>query len=355
LSKKKRRNHSHKRGLPPGSLVYVGKERQDDVKITVIDYNKEHIEERDISKVQQCYPYLRTSNVTWINISGIHDVNLVEKIGEEFGLHPLLLEDILNSDHRPKLSHLDQHLLVILKRLYVHPDDFQVRDEQISILLGENTVITFQENEADDFDSIRSQIKESIGDIRKLGADFLMYRIIDSIVDRYLLEIERLNDHIEQLEEEVVLHPTQQILHRIYIFKKQIIRFRKNTWPAREVIHKLEKNEYEFIQPSTRFYYSDIHEHIIQLNDMVETTRGIMTSLLDVYFSSVSHRMNEIMKVLTIVSTVFIPLTFIVGVYGMNFAFMPELEWHWGYPMVWGVMILLTSSMFIFFRKRKWI
>lgn len=355
MKNRKKQRHPHKKpGLPPGSLVYIGEQKEEPVKMTILAYNEHTYTEKTYEYVDRL-PAIDEKMVTWINVSGIHDVKLVQAIGKSFHIHPLLLEDILNSEHRPKLTYFNDQLLLILKRFDFDVNEREVKDEQISCILNKNVVITFQENETDDFDQIRDQIRKSIGDVRMLGTDFLFYRLIDHTVDHYLTDMELIYDQIEILEEEMVMKPSEKLLHRIYEYKTEVIKLRKLTWPLKEAITKLEKREIPLISKMTQFYFSDILEHLDLADDMVDTMRTQLTSLLDVYFSSVSTRMNEIMKVLTMVSTIFIPLTFLAGIYGMNFEFMPELHWKIGYPLLIAVMAILTISMLIYFRKKKWL
>ncbi|RBW69995.1 magnesium/cobalt transporter CorA [Bacillus taeanensis] len=354
VRKKRRSSREKKQGMPPGSFVYIGEEKEEPVKISVIDYDKDYYEEKELAHPSEILLYKEKETVTWINVSGIHNEKLIEEIGKKFNLHSLLIEDILNSEHRPKISFYEDHILAIMKRLSFSETKHTMEDEQISFLLGKNILITFQETLEDDFDGIRKEIKQKINGIRKQRADYLMYRLMDTLVDRYLIEVEQMNDNIEILEEEMVMNPLQDDLHMIYEYKHQAIELRKLVWPVRDVINKLEKRPLSLIQKETQFFFSDVNDHIIQVNDMIETTRGVVSSLLDLHFSSVSNKMNEVMKVLTIVSTIFIPLTFIAGIYGMNFVYMPELQWKWSYPIALFVMVIITIGMLVFFRKKNW-
>jgi magnesium transporter len=344
-----------KRELPPGTAVYIGeKEKQTSAKITVINYDKGNYEEKEIDNIEDSFETLTNEKKTWINISGIHDVNTVEKIGKKIGLHPLLIEDIVNSGHRPKIEVDDNHMLVILKRLYFDIETDLLKHEQISMILTENIVITFQEIPDDDFDIIRKQLRQSVGGLRATGSDFLFYRLVDSIVDRYMIELEKMDDRVEKLEEIIIKEPSQQLIQTIYNYKSQSNLLKKIVMPVKDVIQRIQKSDFQYMTEKTRFFMHDIHDHMNDVVDQVDSARTLIAGLLDVYYSSVSYKMNEIMKVLTIVSTTFIPLTFIAGIYGMNFAHMPELQSKWGYPVIWGIMIFMTIAMFIYFKRKKW-
>jgi magnesium transporter len=350
----RRMTRSDKRGLPPGTAVYVGDEPKTEVKVTVINYNENFYEEKTVSSIEQSYGSLTSEKNTWINVTGIHDVRAIEKIGLKIGLHPLFIEDIVNSEHRPKLEIGNEQMLAIVKRLYFDIDYDQLDTEQISIILTRKLVITFQEKPDDDFELIRNQLRNSVGDIRSLSIDFLYYRLLDSVVDRYLIELESMNDRIEALEEAIIKHPEQHLIHKIYSFKKQSNMLKKVISPIKDVIMRIQKSNFPFLTENTKYFLHDVHDHMAEVFDQVDTTKSTITSLLDVYYSSVSYKMNEIMKVLTIVSTTFIPLTFIAGIYGMNFSHMPELHSKWGYPAVWALMLVITIFMFIYFRRKKW-
>lgn len=347
------KRRSKKAGLPPGSLVYVGEKKAEEVTNSIIDYDEKNFEERTVENVEECLPYKDASTVTWINIVGLHDVNIIEKIGKHFGLHPLILEDVLNTEQRPKMEDFEDYIFIVTKMLYFKGSE--IDSEQISIVLGPNYVLTFQEKTGDVFDAARKRIKESKGKIRKLGSDYLAYALIDAIVDNYFLVLEKMGETIEQLEEELLEEPTPKTLNTIHNLKRELIFLRKSVWPLREVINTVYKGDSKLIGDTTQIYLRDVYDHTIQVVDTIETFRDMVSGMLDVYLSSVSNRMNEVMKVLTIIATVFIPLTFIAGVYGMNFQYMPELGWRWSYPAVWAVMLIVGVTMFMYFRKKGWL
>jgi magnesium transporter len=294
--------------------------------------------------------------MTWIDVDGLHDVEMLGELGECFGLHPLVVEDILNTEQRPKLDDYGEYIFVVLKSLYhVDEESGEPAIEQTSLVLGPNYVLSFQEREGDEFDPIRDRIRANKGRVRKASVDYLAYAPIDLIVDQYFVVLERFGDRIESLEEELVADPTTETLQVIHHLKRELIFLRKSVWPLREVIGALERAESTLIHESTDLYLRDAYDHTIQVIDAVETFRDMLSGMLDIYLSSVSNRMNEVMKVLTIIATVFIPLTFIAGLYGMNFKSMPELNWPWAYPLVWGIMIIIAASMVIYFRRKRWL
>jgi magnesium transporter len=346
---------SKKAGLPPGTLVHIGEKKMDKPRITIIDYDEVQFQEIEASTVEDCFPFKDKPTVTWINIEGIHQVELLEGIGGCFGLHPLVLEDILNTGQRPKVEDFGDYIYIVLKMLYTEEENGEIAEEQLSIILGPTFVISFQEGGGDVFDPIRERIRNGIGRVRKAGADYLAYSLLDSIVDNYFIVLEKLGERIEFLEEELVADPTTETLHIIHALKRDMIFLRKSVWPLREIISVLERGESALIQESTLIYLRDVYDHTIQVIDTVETFRDMVSGMLDIYLSSVSNRMNEVMKVLTIIATIFIPLTLIAGIYGMNFQYMPELGWRWGYPMVWLVMLVVGALMLVYFRRKRWL
>jgi len=343
-----------KMGLPPGSLVHVGNKRVEKVKISIIDYDEKQFQEKEIKAIKECFSYKDTPTVTWINIDGVHEIKVIEEIGKHFNLHPLILEDMVDTDQRPKIKDLGNYIFIILKMLYYAEKDNEMKVEQVSLVLGKNYVISFQEREGDVFDSIRERIRNNLGQIRKAGADYLIYALIDAIIDNYFTVIEKLGEETENLEDKVISQPNPANVQAIHKLKRDLIFLRKSVWPLREVINILERGESLLILKATNLYLRDIYGQTIQVMDTVETLRDVLSGILDIYLSSMSNRMNEIMKVLTIIATIFIPLTFIVGIYGMNFQYMPEIKWIWGYPVVLSVMLIIVIAMLVFFRRKKW-
>jgi len=341
-------------GLPPGTLVHIGNKRIEKVKITIIDYDEKHFQEKEVKSAEECFPYKDKSTITWINIDGVHEIKVIEEIGKHFNLHPLILEDIVDTDQRPKIKDFGNYIFIILKMLYYDETDNEMKVEQVSLVLGKNYVISFQEREGDVFDAIRERNRNNIGRIRKLGADYLVYSLIDAIVDNYFTIIEKLDEEIENLEDKVIIQPNPSNVQAIHKLKRDLIFLRKSVWPLREVISFLEKGESPLVLESTNIYLRDVYGHTIQVMDTVETLRDIISGILDIYLSSINTRMNEIMKILTIIATIFIPLTFITGIYGMNFQYMPEIKWFWGYPAVLSIMVAIGIGMLIYFKRKKW-
>jgi magnesium transporter len=344
---------SHKAGLPPGTLVHIGPQRVEKARITVMDYDESRFVEKDVANVEDCFPFRDSPTVTWINVDGLHEVGLIERLGAHYNLHPLILEDILNTAERPKLEDYGDCLFLVLK-VFVRDGQPEEKMHQVSLVLGPNVVITFQEKETGVFDGLRDRIRKGKGRLRKLGADYLAYAILDGIVDSFFGVLEKLGEEIELVEDELVAEPKREILRRIHGLKREMIYLRKSAWPLREVINGLERLDTPLIKDTTDVYLRDVYDHIVQIIDTMETSRDILSGMLETYLSSVSNRMNEVMKVLTIIATIFIPLTFIVGVYGMNFKFMPELEWRWGYFLIWGIIAAVGITMVAFFKRKKW-
>ncbi len=349
------KRRSRKAGLPPGTLIHIGEKKVEALKITIMDYDEAHFQEKETKAVEECFAFKDTPGVTWINIDGLHQIDFLEKLGECYGFHPLVLEDILNTDQRPKMEDYGDYLYIVLRMLSYKDQGREIETEQVSLILGPNFVFSFQEKEGDSFDPIRQRIRNNKGRIRKMGADYLAYALIDSIVDNYFIIMEKLGETIEFLEEELVTHPVPETLRTIHQLKRELIFLRKAVWPLREVIASLERGELTLIKEATRLYLRDVYDHTIQVIDTIETFRDMISGMLDIYLSSVSNRLNSVMKVLTIIATIFMPLTFLAGIYGMNFKHFPELEWRWSYPLFWLVSALITISMLLYFKKKKWL
>lgn len=349
------KRRTRKVGLPPGTLVHVGDKKTEAVKITVIDYDESSIEQKDITKIEECYPFKNKPTVSWINVDGIHEVEIIEKIGKNYGIHPLLLEDILNTEQRPKIEDFDDYLFLVLKMLSFDEDRRGVNTEQVSLILGPNYVISFQEREGDVFNPVRDRIRNAKGRIRRMGADYLAYALLDSIVDSYFLILERIGDRIEGLEEDLISNPDEKTLLTIHHLKREMIFLRRSIWPLREVISGISRKESNLIEESTEIFLRDVYDHTIQVIDTIESFRDTVSGMLDIYLSSLSNRMNEVMKVLTIFASIFIPLTFVAGIYGMNFSNMPELGWKWGYFGALAIMAGIGISMLLYFKKKHWL
>jgi len=350
------RKRSQKAGLPPGSLVHIGRQRAEKAKISVIDYDDTQFAEQSFDSIEACFSFRDKPTITWINIDGIHDSEIIEKIGACYNLHPLVLEDIQNTEQRPKIESYSDYLYIVLKMLYFDDAANAVSTEQVSLIVGKNYVISFQEGlEGDVFGHLRERLRSDKGRARRFGADYLAYSLIDAVVDNYFAILERLGETIELLEEKLVSNPTTTTLHEIHYLKREMIYLRKAVWPLREVVSMFSRTDSDIVHESTRIYLRDVYDHTIQVIDTVESYRDMVSGMLDIYLSSVSNRLNAVMKVLTIIATIFMPLTFLAGVYGMNFKHMPELEWRYGYFMLWGIMLTIAVLMLFFFRKKRWL
>ncbi len=341
-------------GLPAGTLVHIGDKPDQEALITVFDYDESSCTELHPESADECLRFKATPTVTWINIDGVHDVELIAQLGKLFGIHPLSLEDSVNTGQRPKFEEFETYLCVVLKMLYYDPDSENVCSEQLGFMVGDTFVLSFQERKGDVFDSVRERIRSDRGRIRKMGADYLLYVLIDAIVDNYFIILERFGDRLEELEEVLLADPNPATLREIHGLKRELLFMRRAVWPLREVIGGLQRLESSLIRDTTLMFLRDVYDHTIQVIDTVETFRDMVSGMLDIYLSSVSNRMNEVMKVLTIIATIFIPITFIAGIYGMNFKYMPELEWPFGYALVWGVILAVTATMVVFFKKKDW-
>ncbi|KPL07792.1 magnesium transporter [bacterium SM23_57] len=352
---------SEKIGLAPGTVSYIGAKKVENVAITAIDYDATNLQEHEVTSIEECFPFKDTPTITWINIDGLHDVDIVEKIGKHFGMHPLVMEDIVNPGQRPKIEDTTDYIFLVVKMLYNDPDGGDIISEQVSIIYGNNFVISFQEREGDVFNYVRDRLRKAVPRVRFMGADYLAYALVDAIIDHYFLVLEAIGEKIESMEDELVKRPQVKDLELIHDLKRKLIHIRKSIWPLREVIGGWDRLETKLIQDYTRAYLRDLYEHTIQVIDTVETFRDMVSGLLDIYLSSISNRMNEIMKVLTIIATIFIPLGFLAGVFGMNFDptvspyNMPELGFRYGYLMFWIVVMLVGGGLFLFFKRKRWL
>lgn len=339
-------------GAPPGSIIYTGEQSNEKVAITLIEYNENEFIEETFEHFDHCFSRCKDEMTKWINVDGIHKTEVIEQIGKLFSIHPLTLEDIANPDQRPKFEDYDSYLYSTMKMIYF---DGAIQSEQLSIILLPNLVISFQEvHGGDAFDLIRRRLRQGKGRIRKMGADYLYYALHDAVVDCYFNILEKIGDDIEELEDALTNEPSKKLLTELFHYKRQIIYLRKAVWPMRELVNNMERSDSELIKEGTKIYLRDVHDHAIRAIDTVETYRDLLAGMMDLYLSSLSNKMNEVMKVLTIMSSIFIPVTFIAGVYGMNFEYMPELKSPYGYWITWGVMITIIVSLLIYFRRKKW-
>lgn len=346
---------SRKIGLAPGHLVFLGDTKAEEISIRMMDYSEKEIVDKSIKNLHDLKVCKSSPHVSWVDIIGLHDTDVIDEIGKMFDIHSLTLEDILNTDQRPKVDFFENYIYMVTKMITYNHLENRIEYEQISLIFGRGFVISFQEREGDVFDPIRERLLTAKGKIRGMGADYLAYSLLDVIVDNYFLIMERMGEVIELYEESLVINPRSEWLNEVYGLKREILFLRRSVWPLREVITKLERDESNLIDQKTGIYIRDLYDHTIQVIESIEIYRDMISGLLDLYLSSVSNRMNEVMKVLTIIATIFIPLTFIVGVYGMNFDNMPELRWQYGYFLIWGIMIALGIGMFIAFKRQKWL
>jgi len=345
---------SEKSGLPPGSLVHVGEVHEHENKITVIDYNKSTSEKRTIESIEELLPYKNTDTVTWVIIEGLKDVSIIDAIGQHFDIHGLVLEDILNTHQRPKFEEFDDYLYIVIKAISLEDGALDIQYEQISLLLLNNFVFTFKEKPDEIFAPILNRLCNGKSHIRDQGADYLAYVIMDTIVDEYFALQDTFDELIESIEDKLLTNPSAQTLTTIQKIKRELIFLRRTVSPLRELLAAIQRSDSPLINERTKRYFGDIYDHSIRIIEAMESYRDLIAGMLEIYLSSVSNKMNETMKVLTVFASIFIPLTFIAGVYGMNFEYMPELKWKWGYPALWAVFISVTVFLLTYFKKKKW-
>lgn len=342
-----------KSATPPGTLIYTGEATKQKTEISVIAYNKNEISEEKINSLEELPE--ASEQTVWININGLHDVSVIEEIGKKYNIHSLILEDILHIGQRPKFEEFPDYLYFVLSMLQYDENNQEVTSEQISILFLENTIITLQEKPGDVFEKIRQRLRNNIGRVRKLKADFLCYVLLDAIVDYYFTILEKVGNRIEDIEDELIEKSNQEMLNRIHNVKSDVIFLRKNIWPVRDLVNNFRNSDSALIDSGMQIFFRDLTDHTAQVFEIVQTYREIVADLLDIYMTGISNKMNEVMKILTIFAAIFIPLTFIAGVYGMNFEFMPELSWKLAYPIWWLVSICIIIGMIYFFKKNKWL
>lgn len=345
-------------GTAPGTLRPPVTKRVERVRIRVIDYNADSFDEREVQSLEECLVYRDKPTVTWIDVTGVDDIELIQQLGEKFGLHSLALEDVVNTGQRPKIDDYDDHFFIVLRELQWQEG---LMADQISLFFGHNFVITIQELEGDVFDPVRERLRRGRARIRQLGADYLAYALLDKLVDEMFPILELYGERLEDLEDGLIERPTRKLLHEVHRIRRDLVVMRRTVWPEREIVNILLRDDSRLISPETKLYLRDVYDHTVQIVEIIETYRDIVGGMLEVYLSSVSNRMNEVIKVLTIISTIFIPLTFIVGIYGMNFNTeispwnMPELNWYYGYPAVMSLMLVIAIGMLIYFRRRTWL
>ncbi len=353
--KKRTKKQSRKTGLPPGTLMYLGDENTEKIRVTQFLYNEKQVSETQIQNISLLKkPAENCGEILWINVDGISDVNLIKQIGQEFKLHSLLLEDVVNPNQRPKTEIYPDIIYTAIKMFYLHQDTGEIVWEYVSVILGKNYVLTFQERPGDVFETVRERLRNKTGKARFFGADYLYHILLDTIIDNYFVILEALGEDIEQIEKIITENPAESVLSDIYNEKKQLNFLKKMCWPLMEAFNSLLRQDNALISNEITYYFRDLYDHIIRIIDIIENYRDNLSGLTDIYLSITSNRMNSIMKVLTMISTIFIPLSFIAGVYGMNFKNMPELEYKYSYFIVLGIMLLIISGMMFFFKKKKW-
>ncbi len=346
---------SRKSGLPPGTLVHVGEVLATETRITILDYTPEGCSEHVATTIGEIAQYRDTDSVTWVNVEGLINIDIIEAIGEEFEIHPLVLEDILNTGQRPKYEQYDDYLFLVFKVMYPAEDGGAVNYEQVSVLILTDYVFTFKEKQDAIFDSIRTRLRKPRAQYRNLGSDYLAYTILDAVVDQYLALQDYMDTVIEQVEDDLLDEPDADTLSNIQRIRHELIFIRRSSAPLRELLNGILRSDSELISADTLIYYRDVHDHVLRVTDAFDTYREMISSLLEIYNSTISNRMNEVMKVLTVFASIFIPLTFITGIYGMNFVYMPELKWKWSYPVLWLCLVAIPVVLLRYFRKKKWL
>jgi magnesium transporter len=344
-----------KSGLGPGTLIHIGAVHHADARITVVDYGRDHFEQRAASSLLDTLQYRRKGSVTLVIVEGLAELKVVEEVGQHFNVHPLVLEDILNTHQRPKLEEHDDYLYIVLKSMAPSGEGSFVAYEQVSLLVLEGFILVFKEKADDLLQPLLQRLEHSRGRIRSQAADYLMYAVLDTIVDLSFGVMDQLEETLTALEEEIFTRPTPEVLGKIQKIRHEISKIRRYNSPIRDLLSGLIRSESGLICESTHIYLKDVHDHVLRIIESVETHREILSGLLEIYLSSISSRMNEVMKVLTVFATIFIPLTFLTGVYGMNFEFMPELKWAWAYPALWLVFITTSVVLLLYFRRKSWI
>jgi len=354
VAPKIRKKTSAKVGLPPGSIFHVGEQKIEKVKITLTEYDEKKLETCEINSVEEIDPYTDTPQVTWVNVCGLHDTEMIKQIGEKFNIHPLVLEDILNTETRPKIEMTDDYIFIAMKMLTYNSNESQIDTEQVSFILGNTFVFSFLEKSDNIFNPIKDRITNNYGRVRKQASDYLFYALMDVVVDQYFLLLEQIEQNIESLDDEVITNADRSQIEKIYNLKNKMLLTRRSLWPLRELFTRLIREESKLINKKIVPYLRDLLDHTMQVTETIELQREITNGLMETHLSMMSFKMNEVMKVLTVIATIFIPLTFIVGIYGMNFPNMPEMKWPWAYFALWGIMICIVIFMVFYFKRKKW-
>lgn len=349
------KDRSKAKGQVPGSLVFIGKQKMDAPLIQIMQYNSEFHSEEVVPDIETAFSKIDVKCVNWINVYGIHDLEMIKTVGEKFNIPSLLLEDMLNTDHRPRYDDGDTFDAFLLKMLRHESTTNQIHAEQISIVLGENYVLTLQERRGDVFNPVRERIRKSRGRICRKGNDYLAYVLMDTIVDNYTFLIENLGNKIEELEDRIFLKRDDSIVEQIYAYKTDLNFLRKNVRPVKDLMVSLLKSENSYFQEDNQNYLKDLFELVVQSTETIEMYNNLISDQLNIYNTNISNRMNEVMKVLTIFASIFIPLTFLAGIYGMNFEYIPELKYKYSYPIFWVVILIVIGILLIYFKRKKWL
>ncbi|MDX1971347.1 MAG: magnesium/cobalt transporter CorA [Candidatus Sumerlaeia bacterium] len=356
-----KRRHRHtktnvmKLGMPPGTPMYVGEASASPTSLTVVEYDANLYEVVQCRTLEEVDSYRKSPTTTWLNIDGLEDVPLLERLAKRFQLHPLLLEDVLNTRQRPKFEDYPEHLFFVFRMYSFEPDGETLKSEQLSLVLGKDYLLSFQEEKGDIYDMLRERMRLGKGRVRTSGPDYLFYAMLDVAMDYYLLIVEHFEAHLDHIEEELLTNPTERTLQKMYEHRRDAVELRRSLLPLREALSQFARCESPLLQPETRLYIRDACDHAQRALDALDHYRESIATLTEIYLSTMSERMNQVIKRLTLVATIFIPLTFVVGVYGMNFDYMPELRWKYGYLAVWIAMITLVTAMLLYFKKRRWI
>lgn len=339
----------------PGTVTYTGRKENVAIKVEIIDYSKDHYSRSDSENIEDAFGFETSQNITWINVNGLNNTKEIERLGEYYNLHPLIQEDIVSTNQRPKMDEYEEYLFIVFKMLH-YSDDGEFINEHVSMVVGKDYVTTFQEADGDVWDGLRDRLANSKGRVRNAGADYLMFALLDAIVDNYFSVIETLSSKIEFIEDQLFEDKVEDgITQDIQVLKKEILRIRRAVVPLREVINRLEKTDTPLIEARTQNYIRDLYDHIIQVSESVDIYREMIWGLMDMYMTTISNKMNEVMKVLTIMASIFIPLTFMAGIYGMNFEYIPELQLKYGYFYLWGAMVLVFCGLLFYFKRKKWL
>ena len=345
-----------KSGLPAGTLIHIGKKHASECKISVTHYNADSLITHEIKSIKELKDFHTAEMITWINVDGLSNTTIVADIGQELNIHPLVLEDILSTHQRPKMEEYDNFLYLVIKGISINPEmDFELHYEQISILLLAHHVITFKEKADDTFDPIHIHLQNPNGRLRQLGSDYLAYVILDTVVDEYFFVEDSLDEIIDPLEDNILFNSNKEMLRTVQQIRRGLISMKRNISPLRDLLATIQRADTPLLQEKNLRYYGDVYDHVLRVTDALESYRERVSAMHDIYLSSISNKLNETMKILTIFASIFIPLTFIAGIYGMNFEYMPELKWRWAYPALWVIFILISAGLLTFFKKKKWI